>query len=114
MGSGRPTVLKRHYGGAVVDDYYWPRPELTEPIIDALNAGESASIFGLRRTGKSSELREIENALKRCGRNPIYIDVQGQDRIDPIVGALINAVPMSGPSGKLTSALSGHRVNKAF
>jgi hypothetical protein len=110
----KPEWLKRHYGGGAIGEYYWPRPEVTEPIVDALSAGESVSLFGLRRTGKSSVLLEVERALKAGGRKPVYVDVQGRDRIDPIVSALLAVLPTTDARGKLTSALATSRVNRAI
>jgi hypothetical protein len=109
----KPDRLKRLYGGAAMDEYYWPRPDVTDPIIDALNAGESISLFGLRRTGKSSVLLEIKRTLKVAGRNPLYVDVQGRDRVDPIVSALVGAVPPTHAGSKVMTALAAPRVNKA-
>jgi hypothetical protein len=44
----------------------------------------------------------------------VYVDVQGQDRIDSIVGALIAALPTTDVGGKLTSSLATPRANKAI
>jgi hypothetical protein len=89
----KPNQIKRLYGPAATGEHFWPRPEITGPILDALLAGESVSLFGLRRTGKSSVLLEVERGLREAGRKPVYVDVQGRDRIDPIVSALISALP---------------------
>jgi hypothetical protein len=112
--SAFPGRIRRHYGGAATGDYYWPRPDFTEPLIDALSAGESVSLFGLRRTGKSSVLLEVDRLLKAVGRKPVYVDVQGRDRIDPIVGALIAALPAAGAGSKMTNVLAAPRLNKAI
>jgi hypothetical protein len=42
----KPERLKRHYGGGATGEYYWPRPGITEPMLDAIVAGESISLFG--------------------------------------------------------------------
>jgi hypothetical protein len=110
----KPAILKRHYGGGALGEYYWPRPEVTEPILDALGAGESISLFGLRRTGKSSTLLEICRTLSERGRSPVYVDVQGRDRIDSIVGALVSALPSANASSRLTKVLSAPQLNKAL
>jgi len=68
--------LKRHYGNPVSGAYFWPRPDITEPIAASLLAGESVKLFGLRRTGKSSVMLEVERALKTAGRTVVYVDVQ--------------------------------------
>jgi hypothetical protein len=107
-----PTRLKRHYGGSVTGDRFWPRPDLSDPIVSSLLAGESIKLFGLRRTGKSSIMREVERALRERGRNPVYIDVQGQDRIDGLMSALVQALPQSATLDKVTGALSSSRLQK--
>jgi hypothetical protein len=109
-----PKRLKRHYGAAAMGEYYWPRPSLTDPMIDALQAGESVSLFGLRRTGKSSLLREIERVLGASGKVTRYVDVQGSSRVDPILSALLSAVPTTDAGSKLAHALSTPRINKAI
>src|SRR5437763_265264 len=100
----KPTRLKRLYGGAATADYYWPRPEVTDPIIDALRSGESVSLFGLRRTGKSSALLEIQRALIAEGKAAKYVDVQGRNRVHPIFASLVTALP---------AAHAGHKVSTA-
>lgn len=112
--SPKPSRLKRLYGGAAIAEYYWPRPEITDPIIDALRSGESVSLFGLRRTGKSSALLEVQRALIGEGKTAKYVDVQGKNRVDPIIAALVAALPTGHAGHKVTTALSGQRVNKAI
>jgi hypothetical protein len=110
----KPKTLKRLYGGPVSGESYWPRPDLTEPMVGTLLAGESIGLFGLRRTGKSSVIMEVQRALKAAGRAPIYVDVQGSDRIEPILAALLGALPHDHAGHKLTTALSGPKVNRAI
>jgi hypothetical protein len=109
-----PTKLKRHYGNPVSGASYWPRPDVTDPIVESLRAGESVKLFGLRRTGKSSVMLAVESALKAHGLKPIYIDVQGHDRIDKLVAALIAALPKNETVRRLTAALSPARVNQVI
>src|ERR1041385_4428618 len=110
----KPKTLKRLYGGAATAEYYWPRPEITDPIVDALRSGESVSLFGLRRTGKSSALLEVQRVLRGEGKTVRYVDVQGKNRVDPIVASLVAALPTEHAGHKVTSALSGPRINKAI
>ncbi len=102
--------MKRFYGGPVSGESYWPRPEISNPMVRTLVAGESIGLFGLRRTGKSSLLLEIQRALKAENRTAIYVDVQGSDRIEPILTALIQAIPDTHAGSKLATALSGPKV----
>lgn len=104
--------LKRHYGNPVSGDYFWPRPDITGPIVDTLLAGESVKLFGLRRTGKSSVMLEVKSALEKFGRTVIYADVQGHDRVDKLVGALLSALPNSDVVSRLSQELSSKRVNQ--
>lgn len=106
--------LKRHYGNPVSGDYFWPRPDITGPIVDTLLAGESVKLFGLRRTGKSSVMLEVKSALEKSGRAVIYVDVQGHDRVDKLVGALLSALPNSDVVSRLSQELSSKRVNQAI
>ncbi|MGO9006501.1 MAG: hypothetical protein ACLQIQ_04025 [Beijerinckiaceae bacterium] len=108
----RPRILKRHYGGAAIGDHFWPRPDITDPMIATLLAGESIKLFGLRRTGKSSVVFEIERELNKSSRNPIYVDVQGFDRVDNLVGALAQALPADNALSKITGMLSSSRVHR--
>lgn len=108
-----PDRLKRHYGSPVSGSHYWPRPEITEPIVASLRAGESVKLFGLRRAGKSSVMLAVEEALKALGLKPVYVDVQGHDRIDKLVSALLAALPDTDAVRKISRALSPARLNQA-
>src|SRR5580700_8563005 len=83
-------------------------------MVEALLAGESLKLFGLRRTGKSSIMLEVEAGLRKAGRKPIYVDVQGNDRVDQLCARLVAALPASGTASKLTQALASDRVGKGI
>jgi hypothetical protein len=102
--------LKRHYGNPVSGEYFWPRPNITQPIVESLTAGESIKLFGLRRTGKSSIMLETATVLRNQGRHPVYVDVQGNDRVDQLCARLLAALPASDNINKLTQALTSDRV----
>jgi hypothetical protein len=106
--------LKRHYGNPVSGEYFWPRPEITEPIVEALLAGESIKLFGLRRTGKSSIMLEVQATLSKAGLKPVYVDVQGNDRVDQLCARLLAAVPASDNINKLAQVLASDRVGKGI
>jgi hypothetical protein len=106
--------LKRHYGNPVSGDRFWPRPDITRPTIQALLAGESIKLFGLRRTGKSSIMLEVEAALRKAGRKPVYVDVQGNDRVDQLCARLLAALPASDKASKITHVLTSDRVSKGI
>lgn len=109
-----PLRLKRHYGGPVSGDHFWPRPEVTDPIIETLLAGESVKLFGLRRTGKSSVMLAVQSRLEEVGRRVVYVDVQGHDRVDKLVSALLGTLPNSDVVNRLLHELSSKRVNQAI
>ncbi|WP_164631154.1 hypothetical protein [Rhodopseudomonas sp. WA056] len=108
-----PDKLKRHYGSPVTGAHYWPRPDITEPIVASLRAGESVKLFGLRRAGKSSVMLAVEEALAGHGLKPVYVDVQGHDRIDKLLSALLAALPDSDAVRQISRALSPARLNQA-
>jgi hypothetical protein len=107
-----PSQLRRHYGGPARGEQFWPRPDVTEPIVETLLAGESVKLFGLRRSGKSSVMLAVQSALERAGRKAVYVDVQGHDRVDKLVGALLGALPNSDVVSRLSQELSSKRVNQ--
>jgi len=107
-----PSRLKRHYGGPARGEQFWPRPEITEPIVETLLAGESVKLFGLRRTGKSSVMLAVQSELERAGRKAVYVDAQGHDRVDKLIGALLGALPNSDVVSRLSQELSSKRINQ--
>jgi hypothetical protein len=106
--------LKRHYGNPVSGEHFWPRPEITQPIVESLLAGESVKLFGLRRTGKSSIMLDVEAALRKVGQKPIYVDVQGNDRVDQLCTRLLDALPPSDSISRLTHVLASDRLGKGI
>jgi hypothetical protein len=86
-----PTRLVPHYGQAAVADSRWPRWDLECAIARLLLAGNSASLFGLRRIGKSSLIVGIECALRECGATPLTLELQGSNRIEHLVRKLVDA-----------------------
>jgi hypothetical protein len=106
--------LKRHYGNPVSGEYFWPRPDITGPITQSLLAGEHIKLFGLRRTGKSSIMLEVETELKKAGRTTVCVDVQGNDRVDQLCARLLAALPASDKTSKVTNILASDRVSKGI
>jgi hypothetical protein len=98
--------LKRHFGGAVLGEFYWPRPDITDPMLDTLRAGESLRQFGLRRTGKSSLLHEIERVLKSECYRPVYVNVEGHDGVGKLFSAVEAALSESDAHRKVTTAIA--------
>ncbi len=106
--------LKRHYGNPVSGEYFWPRADITQPIVESLLAGEHIKLFGLRRTGKSSIMLEVETELRKAGRKTVCVDVQGNDRVDQLCARLLAALPASDKTSKVTNILASDRVSKGI
>ncbi len=101
--------MKRHYGGPVFGDMFWPRPDIVEPLLAAIGSGESCALFGLRRTGKSSVLEEITRRLRASGDlTVVHVDVQGLEGLDQLFLKLIEALPGSTLREGLLQRLSGN------
>jgi energy-coupling factor transporter ATP-binding protein EcfA2 len=69
--------LPPHYGHGVSGDRFWPRPALCEQVMTALKRGECVTLFGARRTGKSSLLRECARRL-RDDDGVVVVEVNGE------------------------------------
>ncbi len=95
-GLERPQTLLPHYGQAARGDNRWPRRDLECPIARLLLSGNSVSLFGLRRIGKSSLLVGIENLIREAGAVPVTLELQGANRIETLVGKLIQACEQQG------------------
>jgi hypothetical protein len=88
------TPLRPHYGHAVSGDGFWPRSYCVNLAVETLRNGGSIALFGPRRTGKSSIMRETARIL-RDGRkhHPIEIDLQGRSGPASFAGKLIEEIP---------------------
>lgn len=91
-----PTRLVPHYGQAAVADSRWPRWDLECPVARLLEDGISASLFGLRRIGKSSLTVGIEELLREQGLVPVVVELQGANRIEDLVRRLVDACGKAG------------------
>ncbi len=89
--SAPSAELIPHYGQAAKGDSRWPRWDLECPIARLLLKGNSVSLFGLRRIGKSSLMLGIDELVRREGAQPVTLELQGANRIETLVGRLIQA-----------------------
>lgn len=58
------------------DLYFFGRSELVQELVGKHESGESAGIFGLRKTGKTSILYGVSRNLARKKSNSVFIDCQ--------------------------------------
>jgi hypothetical protein len=98
-GSDRPERLLPHCGQAARGENRWPRPDLECPIARLLLEGNSVSLFGLRRIGKSSLLVGIEELIRGAGAVPVTVELQGANRIETLVAKLVEACERQGERG---------------
>ena len=110
-----PT-LQRHYGGAVSGDQFWPRPEIIDNPVETLKGGESVSLFGLRRIGKSSAMKEAARIIEADDKDKaghyIIIDIDAQDynALDKLITEILLKLPAESSMYKTVKAkLLGNR-----
>lgn len=86
--------LRPHYGHAVSGDGFWPRSYAINLAVETLRDGGSIALFGPRRTGKSSIMRETARILK-AGKvhHPIEIDLEGRSGPASFASKLIEEIP---------------------
>ena len=85
--------LPPHYGYGVSGDRFWPRSELGL-ILRRLRVGNSAAVFGHRRNGKSSLLKECARILGEDEKlTVIEIDGQGMEAIASLFSRIVTSLP---------------------
>lgn len=95
--------LKSHFGRPVSGDMFWPREIPVNQALRALRNGGSVSLFGPRRTGKSSIMEEVARILSDEGYCCIDLDLEGRAGPGSFISNLIAAVPKSLKDNILTS-----------
>lgn len=63
------------YGVPVSDEYYFPRPKLVKQMLTYATAGQKVLLYGRRRFGKTSFLKEYALVLRKNNIIPLYIDL---------------------------------------
>ncbi|MFT4924972.1 MAG: hypothetical protein ACI8WB_001062 [Phenylobacterium sp.] len=91
-------LLQGHYGGAVSGDQFWPRPEVVDNLVETLKAGESVSLFGLRRIGKSSAMKEAARIIELDAKAHIIVEIDAQDfnALDKLLTEILLKLPTDG------------------
>lgn len=92
--------LKPHYGYGVSGDRFWPRPALVKQILIGLERSESLCLFGPRRTGKSSLLRECARLLREdADFTVIEINGEGMDAVASLFNQIVASLPNNNFTG---------------
>lgn len=85
--------LPPHYGHGVSGHRFWKRAELNF-LLRRVRLGNSVSIFGPRRNGKSSLLKEGARILKEDGQLTIIeVDGQGMDAVASLFNRIVASLP---------------------
>lgn len=63
------------YGIPVSGDFYFPRPRMVEQLLKYSKAGQKVLLYGPRRFGKTSFLKEFSSAIQKDRITPVYIDL---------------------------------------
>ena len=109
--------LPPHYGHGVSGERFWPRPEL-DLLLRRLRLGNSISMFGLRRSGKSSLLKECIRILKEDGQlSVIEVDGQGMDAVSSLFNGIIASLPkkdFNSLRARFTGLNLPHRLRDIF
>lgn len=97
----RPSRLRSYYGTEVSGDHFWPRPEIVDPLVASLKSGQSHTLFGLRRIGKSSVMLEVERRLTAEGVVVSRVKVEGDSGLEGLFGQLLRNLPAPDLKSKL-------------
>ncbi len=93
--SGDPKWPKKiipYVGTAVQGDMRFPRPELETEFDSALIRTNGGKLFGLRRTGKSSETLACAERLRKLGWKVIEEDAQGKTSEAELLYAILGQI----------------------
>ncbi len=105
-----PDTLKPGYGMHVSGDGFWPRPRIVDELVEGLLAGESFTLFGLRRIGKSSVMAETRRRLNDSGAIVVHVDAQNFRGLPSLFAAILSKLPEKGFRDVLFHHLTNHAV----
>lgn len=88
-----PELLRPYYGTSVSGEDFWPRPEIVDPLVRSLLRGQSHTLFGLRRTGKSSLMAEVRLRLEAEGVIVSQINAESGRGLQDVFGELLRNLP---------------------
>ena len=84
-----PVVLRSYFGTRVAGADFWPRPDIVDPLVHSLLRGQSHTLFGLRRIGKSSIMAETRSRLEAQGVLVSQINAESGRGLQDVFGALL-------------------------
>ncbi len=70
-------LIEPKAGVPVEGEAFWNRPREVVELVSRLENGGSASLFGLRRIGKSSIMKEVARHLRTKGHTCIFLNTEG-------------------------------------
>lgn len=114
--SGPQKQIRSKIGNPVLGDDFWPRPNVVEPLFDALvkNKG-SRRLFGLRRIGKTSVVLELDRRLRaQGGITVIQLDVQGISRFKDFLHKLLDQIPGDNRLQQTRKKLAANRAMQSL
>ena len=100
-----PEKLPNRFGMHVTGNDYWPRPGVAEAA-ESLLRGDSLSLFGLRRTGKSSYMAAVRRHVQ-AGSTACVADIDAQrcDGLHALFNALLTTLPDKSVKERLLARL---------
>ncbi|MBI3799436.1 MAG: hypothetical protein HY268_21020 [Deltaproteobacteria bacterium] len=101
-----PQKITPHIGQAVRGEMRFPRPELEAEFDSALTRTNGGMLFGLRRTGKSSEAAACAERLRGLGKKVIEEDAQGKTSEAELLCAILGQLRVQGISDRLLQFIS--------
>ena len=84
------------YGVPVSGEYYFPRPDFSKTLLPYTAAGQKILLYGRRRFGKTSFLKEYADTLKQRGTTSVFIDVYPITSLRDFLHALSAGIKESG------------------
>lgn len=94
--------MRNRYGSSVHGADFWDRSDIVGEIVSYLVAGDSVSLFGLRRIGKSSIMLAVQAQLKKAGRDAVFVDLQGAGNVVAFFESLTTALSQSSSGKQIT------------
>jgi hypothetical protein len=105
-----PDALMAAYGMHVSGKGFWPRPRIVNELAEGLLGGESFTLFGLRRIGKSSVMAETRRRLQESGAIVVHVDAQNFRGLPSLFAAILRELPEKG----FRDVLLQHLTNNAL
>ncbi|MFH0800653.1 MAG: ATP-binding protein [Pseudomonadota bacterium] len=84
------------YGVPVSGDYYFPRPDFSKKLSPYTLSGQKILLYGRRRFGKTSFLKEYSDTLKEKGSASVFVDVYPITSLRDFLHALSAGIKESG------------------